>query len=60
MHSQICTERVSIYDSYDSSYDYTVYDIGFVFIDEEEEEELFDEEFYYAQVVSIGMGDNIH
>ena len=59
MQSQFCTEIVSVYDGYDSSYDYTIYDMDFIFVDEEEEEEIVDE-FYYAEIAPNGMGDNVN
>lgn len=48
MHRQHCTEQESFYDTYESFYDYTVYDINFVFVDEEEEEEELFDDFYDA------------
>ncbi len=59
MQSRFCTERVSIYDSHDSSYDYTIYDLGFVFVDEDDDEE-FTDEFYYVEIPPTGMGGNVH
>lgn len=48
MYCKICTEQDSFYNNYESSYDYTVYDTNFVFIDEEDEVDSLDDEIYYS------------
>ena len=47
------------YEGYNSSYDYTVYDIGFVF---ECDEELEEESTYHANIdiTPNGTGGNYH
>jgi hypothetical protein len=50
-HKKFCD-----YQGYHSSYDFTVYDIAFVFVDEDEES--FDDS--YLCVISDKSDDNIH
>ena len=58
MQHKICTEKTLLNNVYHSSYDYAVYDIGFIFTDEDEDEVL--EENYFTEVVTTGMGGNFH
>ena len=47
---------------YDSTYDYTVYDIGFVFMDEDDDEGeiVYDIEQDYIEINQPGIGGNFH
>jgi hypothetical protein len=56
-------ERVKLSEisGYNSSYDYTIYDIGFVFAGEDEEtEDNTEESFTYVYHNSVNSGGNFH
>jgi len=54
-------KKIAQYDGYTSSYDYTIYNIGFIFNEEGEGEDLQDFlENNYMNIDSTGMGGNHH